>query len=58
MRTPLKPGMNPEAPEGQTYGIQRCSHIKSVDKSRMRILPDCDYDKENKSVVICDTDTL
>ena len=58
MRTPLKSGVNSGAPEGQTYGIRRGSLIKSVDKSRMRKRPDCDYDKQNISVVICDTDNL
>jgi len=36
----------------------RCSCCLSGNKSLTRKIPDCDYDKRNIFVVICDTDIL
>jgi len=62
-RTPQKPGVNSGPPSKgkqfllNTWHPSCYSFYKHSDKSWMRKGPDCDYDKQNISGVICDTDT-
>ena len=61
--TSLKPGVIAGTPEGKvssscsTCDPRRFTHYNPGDKSWMIKRMDCDYDKRNISVVICDTDT-
>ena len=61
MRITLKPGcygrVSSYCSTCSTRRVTLVTMYKPGDKSSMRKGPDCNYDKQNSSMVICDTDT-